>query len=83
LNCNVLEPAEIERSMENPATLAHFDYLFAQYISRFDFEAFDPGLLKMIGFFRDSRDFKLVRRALQGEKQIELGSEPRDLYMPN
>jgi hypothetical protein len=84
VNCNALAPAALARSAERRPGRESFEYLFAQYVSRFDRERFDRGKLARLQEVRRERDFRKLALLCAGEEPLPAnGGEPHDLLVLN
>jgi hypothetical protein len=95
INFNALTEAEIEELTEraergelSEKAVLHgatqFDFLFFQYVSIFNYDQFDPQLMKLFGNLRKQQDFRLTRKLFKDQPRVEVtDQEPRDLFLLN
>lgn len=76
VNLNALDDDELERcAKESDGDGDAFDWLLDQYLSRFDYGAFDRNLLPLLPTLRARRAW----RAVKGQQRLDIGpDEPRD-----
>lgn len=82
VNVNRLDHRELARIAESAQSEVGFRWLFDQYISAFDFDAFDKEKLVLLPLIKRSRSFKALQAVTKGERRLPVSpNEPRDLFM--
>lgn len=82
-NVNVLSEVDLWSAAE-AASHEQFDFGFSQIVSRYDYGAFDPVLIKLFPIVREKKDMALLRAVLRGQLMLpKSDGEPEDLLMIN
>ena len=62
----------------------NFRYFFQQFVCAFDFQKFDPELIKLFDFLISKKDFGLVQHLFRDQPRMPAGPrEPRSLFFLN
>jgi hypothetical protein len=82
VNVNTLDDDELGRLAAASTSPVGFRWLMDQYVSSFDFDAFDKDKLPLLPLVKQSRDFRALRALMKGEKRVpRTAYEPRDLFL--
>lgn len=85
LNLNCFEPMEVSKKILAGKNIGrNFKYFFYQYVSSFDYDSFDPELIKLFPMLLKQRDFEQIQRLFRKQKRLKrIEDEPMDLFFIN
>jgi hypothetical protein len=83
VNANAVDPSGLAEIAKWENAQTNTSLYLNQYISRFDYSAFDPTLKRLLPTLLERKDVALIHDLFRGQKQLEPRSEVLDLMIVN